>query len=241
MHILMIDEKSENLASLRAMLDRCPGISEVNQAATLADAGKILAKSPIDVVFSDVASENFDHLLCYAPGHPELADYLERPLNEQSLLRSLLRIACNRNNPVAAAEAPRPQRHRIDLGSIVAVQARGNYSTVLCGTHKLYDRSSLLQWEKLLEVYGFTRLDRSTILRLDKVRFWTLRAKKAIITFTTTTLEAEIGNTAMKRLNSLIPPPHLSASLVTEVSSREPAHWKTPRRAPVARTSRKAG
>lgn len=249
MNVLIADSNADDLFRLRSMLARCPEVRSVALADNLASARKILKNGAVDVAFFDVGLGDSARFLSNAtkrphvvlmggtashepcPVDPAATDCMVKPLCELILLRILLRVACDRGDPVAAESAApqreRPQCHRLVLSSIVAVKARGNYADVWCGSKQLLDRRSLRQWEQQLASRGFTRLDRSTLLRLDRVKSWIPVAKGAQVGFINTPVKIKIGNVALQRLEALVPPPHLAPSRVMEVVCQEPArHWQ---------------
>jgi hypothetical protein len=251
MRILIVDSNEEELFRLRTTLANYPGIREIHLATDLQGAKCLLAENEFEIAFLDVSWKDLSDLFQSMQNPPHLVlmggdslceknqdhalahHWLARPICERSLLLSLLHVACRGNTPACevaepAPERKRPQRHRLSYSSIIAVEARGNYTNVLCGSEELFDRCRLRQWEALLTGYGFTRLDRSTLIRLDRVNTWTVEGKGARVSFIRSPLKIKIGDVALQRLRSLIPPPHRTSNHELGVACQEPARrWKS--------------
>jgi DNA-binding LytR/AlgR family response regulator len=246
MRILITDPNENDLCKLRTILAAYPGIRGIDWATDLEGAKRVLATNEFEIAFIDAGLGDPGDLVdsMQHPPHvvlmggedvlfdeQELAQpshWIAKPICERTLLLCLLRVACSRNNSASAVSGlthikKRPQRHRLCFSSIIAVEARGNYSNVLCGSNELFDRCQLRQWQTLLSGYGFTRLDRSTLVRLDKVHSWTLEGKGASVSFIKSPLKIKIGDVALQRLSALIPPPNRAANKQLGVVSREPA------------------
>jgi hypothetical protein len=251
MRILIVDSNEEELFRLRTTLANYPGIREIHLATDLQGAKCLLAENEFEIAFLDVSWKDLTDLFQSMQNPPHLVlmggdslcdskqdhalshHWLAKPICERSLLLSLLHVACGRNTPASEVAEPtqtknRPQRHRLSYSSIIAVEARGNYTNVLCGSKELFDRCRLSQWEALLSDYGFTRLDRSTLIRLDRVHTWTVEGKGASVSFIRSPLKIKIGDVALQRLRTLIPPPHLASNHELGVVCQEPARrWKS--------------
>ncbi len=228
MRALIVDDCAEDRLNLRALLDRCRGIEIVGEAASLEGARRMLSgPSSIDLLFLDIqlGRENgFDLLKSLRP-RPQIivttvhrnygerafdldaTDYLVKPLNEDRLQRALCRAE------KAAGGKPELERIAVHRGgaprqlvaveNILAVTGDDKYSRVITGSQEVADHRTLREWEDLLRGKGFTRIDRSTVLRPDRILSVMPFGRGAKLTFSRSSAEIEVGRAGRERLEKI--------------------------------------
>jgi DNA-binding LytR/AlgR family response regulator len=229
MRVLIVEDSAEDRLNLRTLLDNCPDITAIEEAADLDSARKILTKQALDVLFLDVQlghESGFELIdvsrklpcVILTTVHRELGDqafdanatdYIIKPVTEERLLRALRRVAVRlgkeTDSPTRVpVHRSGSERRLVALTSIVGVVAEGNCSRIYSDAEEYRDHRSLREWEALLNGYGFERLDRSTLLGPDQMKALQLYGKGARITFHRSPAVFEIGRTALVRLQEIL-------------------------------------
>lgn len=93
----------------------------------------------------------------------------------------------------------------IDPGSVAAVIAEGKYSKILAGVSMIPDRRGLGEWESLLPRKDFSRLDRSSLVRIGWIHAVRAYGRGARLSFAHAAVELDIGRVARGRLMELLP------------------------------------
>ena len=228
MRALIVDDSAEDRLNLRALLGRCRGIEVVGEAPDLTRARSLLSAAPVDLLFLDIqlGRENgFDLLKSLQPRPQvivttvhrnygerafdlEATDYLVKPVTEDRLQRALGR-AEKSTGEVGSSERIALQRsgsarHLIAVDLIVAVVGDDKYSRVVAGSQSLADHRSLREWEELLRDKGFIRIDRSTLLRPDRIASVLPFGRGAQLSFTRSSAELEVGRAGRERLEKIL-------------------------------------
>ena len=228
MRALIVDDSAEDRLNLRSLLGRCRGIEIAGEAANLQDARRLLSGPSVDLLFLDIqlGRENGFDLLKSLQPRPQViittvhrnygerafdldaTDYLVKPVTEDRLQRALGRAA----NAVGGKQIlERIAVHRgggprelVAVENIVAVTADDKYSRVVAGSRQLDDHRSLREWEELLRDEGFTRIDRSTLLRPDRILSVLPFGRGVKISFSRSSVELEIGRAGRERLEKIL-------------------------------------
>lgn len=218
---LIVDDSPEDLLNLRSLLEAMGNITIVGTAVTLSEARIAAAIHAPDLVFLDVelGNENgFDLLGTLHKGSRVIfttvhtgygaaafevaaADYIVKPVSEERLLRALARLRSPDHLPVTRVQVYRggSTRHELALEAIAAIKADRDYSIVIHGSREYRDHRRFREWAELLAGHPFSRLDRSTLLRLDLVDTWTPYGYGLKIHFRNSTVELELGRAAARR------------------------------------------
>ena len=192
---LLVDDEAPARSELRYLLAEHPEVEVVGEAASAAEALKLAAAVPYDVVFLDVEMPGLSgleaaRLVHSRPGRPQLVfvtaheqyaveafavealDYLLKPVDPERLAQVLRRLS-NRTRPAAAPVERIPvvsggQTVLLDWDEVRYVRADGDYSRV-----HTYDRSYLCT-QSLRQLEGalpgrFARIHRSHLVNLAKV------------------------------------------------------------------------
>ena len=229
MRALIVDDSAEDRLNLRALLERCSDVEIVGEVADLSAARHYLAKGETDLLFLDIqlGRENgFD--LFNAPStvpqvvittvhrdHGERAfdfdvtDYLVKPITEDRLQRALDRAQRangkgRERRDLVAVHRSGSARHMVSCDTIVAVIGDDKYSRVIAGAHDLSDHRTLRQWEELLRDRGFTRIDRSTLVRPGEVLSVLPFGRGAHLAFRQASATIEVGRTGRERLEKIL-------------------------------------
>lgn len=228
MRAVIVEDSPEDRRNLAALLRHCPGIEVVGEAATLAEARLLLARPDIELLFLDieVGRESGLDLLTSLETRPRviltsvhrqygdwafdngITDYLVKPVTEDRLHRALLRAE---STPGGRDTLDRVAVHRsgsarqvIALDTIVAIIGDDKYSRVISGSTEHADHRSLREWQALLDKYGFERIDRSTLVRPDRIHALRPYGRGALIVFRHSAPEIEIGRAGRERLEDIL-------------------------------------
>jgi two-component system LytT family response regulator len=227
MRAVIVEDSAEDRLNLRALLRHCQGIEIVGEAANLNQARQILAEPGIDLLFLDIQigrESGFDLLGSLGPRphvilttvhrqygewafDHDVTDYLVKPITEDRLQRalrraekqdggsSLARIAVHRSGSA---------RQMIAIETIVAVVGDDKYSRVISGSTEYPDHRSLREWHDLLQEWRFERIDRSTLVRPERILALRLVGRGARVSFIHSAIEVEIGRSGRERLESVL-------------------------------------
>jgi two-component system response regulator LytT len=191
---LLVDDEAPARSELRYLLAAHPEVEVVGEAASAAEALKLAAAVPYDVVFLDVEMPGFSgletaRLVHDRPNRPELVfvtaheqyaveafavealDYLLKPVDPSRLAQVVKRLS-HRETPPPVEKLPvvsAGQTVLLDWDEIHFARADGDYSRI-----HTYDRSylctqSLRQLEAGLPDRRFARIHRSYLVNLAKV------------------------------------------------------------------------
>jgi two-component system, LytTR family, response regulator LytT len=191
---LLVDDEAPARSELRYLLAAHPEVEVVGEAASAAEALKLAAAVPYDVVFLDVEMPGFSgleaaRLVHDRPNRPELVfvtaheqyaveafavealDYLLKPVDPARLAQVVTRLS-HRETPPPVEKLPvvsGGQTVLVDWDQIHFARADGDYSRI-----HTYDRSylctqSLRQLEAALPDRRFARIHRSYLVNLAKV------------------------------------------------------------------------
>ena len=191
---LLVDDEAPARSELRYLLAAHSEVEVVGEAASAAEALKLAAVVPYDVVFLDVEMPGFSgldaaRLVHDRPNRPELVfvtaheqyaveafavealDYLLKPVDSARLAQVVTRLS-HRETPPPVEKLPvvsGGQTVLLDWDEIHFARADGDYSRV-----HTYDRSylctqSLRQLEAALPDRRYARIHRSYLVNLAKV------------------------------------------------------------------------
>jgi len=227
MRAVIVEDSAEDRLNLRVLLRSCQGMEIVGEAANLEDARKILAQPGVDLLFLDVEigrESGFD-LLQDLPSRPQVilttafrqygepaydhdvTDYLVKPITEDRLQRALSRVAKEKGHDGLrriAVHRSGSARQMIALETILAVAGDDKYSRVLSGSTEYPDHRSLRDWCELLRDWHFERIDRSTLVRTDRILALRPLGRSGVLTFLHSAIELEIGRVGRERLEEFL-------------------------------------
>lgn len=220
----IVDDSPPDRLNLRTLLAGFPGFDVVAEAPGLDEARKMLRDHAVDLVFLDIElgpQSGFDLLEDLDP-RPQVifttvhthygvqafdvgaVDYLVKPVNEDRLLRALGRVMLgSAGEQRVTVYRSGGARHLLALETIAGVVGDGDHSRVFCGTREYPDSRRLRDWAELLSRFGFARLDRSTLLRMDQIVSWQPHGAGATVTLRQSSIPFELGRTAFRRLLEL--------------------------------------
>jgi DNA-binding LytR/AlgR family response regulator len=193
---LLVDDEAPARSELRYLLATHPEVEVVGEAASAAEALKLAAAVPYDVVFIDVEMPGLSGLdaarlvhgrggapqLVFVTAHEQYAleafavealDYLLKPVDPERLGQVVRRLGKGRRAAAAPVEkipvVSGGQTVLLDWDELHYARADGDY----CRVHT-YDRSylctrSLGQLEETLPAERFARIHRSYLVNLGKV------------------------------------------------------------------------
>jgi two-component system LytT family response regulator len=229
MRALVVDDSAEDRLNLRALLGRCRGIEVAGEAGSLEEARRQLAGPGVDLLFLDIqlGRENGFDLLRSLPSRPQVivttvhrqygerafdldaTDYLIKPVTEDRLQRALARAARTAGGGKGELERIAvyrggAARQLIAVENIVAVTGDDKYARVVAGSREIADHRTLREWEELLRDEGFTRIDRSTLVRPDRILTVLPFGRGARLTFARSAAEIEVGRAGRERLEKIL-------------------------------------
>jgi two-component system, LytTR family, response regulator len=196
---LIVDDEAPARELLRALLACHRNVDVVGEADCATDAASLYMDLRPDIVFLDVQMPDGDGFsllpklrpipaVIFVTAYDKFAvrafevnavDYLLKPVRAERLADALQRIE---HLPSPARGGPYSHDDRIFLRSdsemrlvfvtqIAGIKADGNYTRVhLTDGSSAFIRRGITQWERLLPVPYFLRVDRSLILHLRAVR-----------------------------------------------------------------------
>lgn len=228
MRALIIDDSAEDRLNLRALLERCPGIEVAGEVPDLTEARRLLSASPVDLLFLDIqlGRENGFDLLHLLQPRPqvivttvhrhygdrafdlEAVDYLVKPVTEDRLQRALARAAKaaggREDLERIALHRSGSARQLVAVASILAIVGDDKHSRVFAGSNEISDHRTLREWEELLRDKGFIRIDRSTLLRPDRISSVLPFGRGARLSFSRSSAGIEIGRAGRERLEKIL-------------------------------------
>lgn len=229
MRTLIVEDSKPDREALRAMLQRLPSLHHAGEAATLEEARRLIREAAPNVVFLDieVGRENGFELMDELRGRAavvfttvhsghggeafdaDAVDYIVKPVTEERLMRALQRAAKALDSDVRGlAKIPVHRsgstRHYLTLESVYAVLAERNYSLVHSENRIFPDHRRIREWHGLLGEFGVERLDRSTLLRLDRIDSVTPHGVGALVRLKHSTATIELGRVAKERLSAFM-------------------------------------
>lgn len=200
LHALVVDDESLARRNLVVLLQRDPDIGSVTECASGFEAIEAIRKSKHDLVFLDVQMPEcggFDALemlgnvlppaIIFVTAYEEYAlrafeagalDYLLKPFDDARFDRALHRA----KDRIAHYTPRRPQRAErlvvksrgqvlfLDVAAIDWIEAAGYYACLHVGSDTHIIRRTLLELERDLGEERFTRIHRSIIVNLEKIR-----------------------------------------------------------------------
>lgn len=226
---LIVDDELHAIASLRRLLAGQQGIEVVGEAHSVASARAACLSHRPDVVLLDIKLGDgcgFD-LLASLENPPEVifttacdkralqafevnaVDYLLKPVEEERLKDALER-AEQRLRSGAVSSRQVADCKLIELGgtgrfvtpqSISFIQAEDKYTRVQLGDgSELLTQTSLTDWQRRLESYGFMRLDRQWLIRLAVVSSVDFLGREAQVEIGQPHVKITVGRTGAARL-----------------------------------------
>lgn len=225
MRTLIVEDSREDLLNLRSLLAQVPEIEIIGEAHTLDAARSAVSAGAPDLVFLDIelGSDNGFDLLEHLPDSTRVifatvhtgygaaafdvnaADYLVKPVTEERLLRALAKLRSPESAALTKVQVYRGggARHQLALEAIAAIIADRDYTKVICGSREYRDHRRFSEWAELLSDKVFSRLDRSTLVRLDLVHSWQPFGVGLKLKFRNSPVELEVGRAAAKRFAEL--------------------------------------
>ena len=227
MRVVIVEDSAEDRLNLGTLLRHYPGLQIVGEAADLNHARQLLAEPEIDLLFLDIElgrESGFDllrslstrpHVILttvhrqhgeWAYDH-DITDYLIKPITEDRLQRALRRAektdGLSRFDRVAVHRSG-SARQLVMIESLVAVVGDDKYSRALSESAEYLDHRTLREWHELLREWHFERIDRSTLVRPDRIQTIRPFGRGAHLTFHQSAIEIEIGRAGRERLEELL-------------------------------------
>lgn len=203
MRAAIVDDEEIDRLNLKTLLEDHPDVDLAGEADTLEAAVALIEREKPDAVFLDVhlgrqkgfralETAKFRPQVVITTSHPhyalkgfeiDAADYLLKPVMEDTLARALGRLRARLAAATARAEPGRlapedvqafklgDERHLIPVGQIQAIVGERIYTRVLVrdGREFLHGRP-LREWRELLPEKLFKPLDRSTIVNVAEIQ-----------------------------------------------------------------------
>jgi two-component system LytT family response regulator len=197
-HVLVVDDESLARRNLTVLLRDDPDIASIVECGSGPEAIEQIKKSKPDLMFLDVQMPEcggFDVLellgrevpstLIFVTAYDEYAlrafeagalDYLLKPFDDARFRRALSRA---KDKLAHYAQSPRAQRLVVksrgqvlflDAADIDWIEAAGYYACLHVGAETHIMRRTLSELEKDLGEQKFTRIHRSIIVNLDRIR-----------------------------------------------------------------------
>lgn len=232
---LLVEDEPAALRQLESLLDAHAQVRVQARALSLEQAIAAVQAAPPDLVFLDLqlGASHGSALLPLLPSacrvvittaysdfaipafEAGIRDYLLKPIRAERLALCLERLL-GQIDPDPEAPAPNEQdgfwldcpgyRNHVRLEEVLWVVAMGKNSHLqLAGQDPLVLNRSMSEWESLLPMQAFQRLDRSTIVRLSALR--TVKRVSRSLTllfFHGFEQPLAIGTTAARRLKGLL-------------------------------------
>lgn len=229
MRALIVDDSAEDRLNLRVLLERCRGIEIVGEAPDLESARRLLAGPAVDLLFLDIqlGRENGFDLLRSLQPRPQVivttvhrnygerafdldaTDYLVKPVTDDRLQRALSRAekalgGAKQELERVSVYRGGSERQMVALENIIAVTGEDKYSRVIAGSNEIPDHRNLREWECLLGEKGFMRIDRSTLVRPDRIISVLPYGRGARLSFRHSPVEIEVGRAGRERLEKIL-------------------------------------
>lgn len=226
---LIVDDEPAAVRSLERLLTSYPGLVVCGTATTASEARRLIETLRPDVLFLDVqldAATGFELLdgpyrppdVIFVTAHPghaveafsvEAADFLVKPIDPGRLAQAVQRVERRQATP----SQPAPIVLRMPGKSILvtpdevaAFLAEGDFTRVCLadGTSVLILKT-LGQFEASVPPSMFTRLDRSILLNVDRVRRLVVRDRNtALVTVDGLGQDLPLGRAALARLKAAL-------------------------------------
>mgnify|MGYP000843939611 FL=1 len=204
MRAIIVDDEEIDRLNLKTLLEDHPDVEIAGEADSLETAVALIEREKPDAIFLDIhlgrhkgfkalETAKFRPQVVITTSHPhyavkgfeiDAADYLLKPVMEDTLARALGRLRAR----LATAAAAKPaasrlspedvqtfkvgdERHLVPIGQIQAIVGERIYTRVLVrdGREFLHNRP-LREWRDLLPEKTFKALDRSTIVNLAEIQ-----------------------------------------------------------------------
>jgi two-component system LytT family response regulator len=225
MNVIIVEDSLEDILNLRSLLDGMSGLHVLAVAHNLEQAHLAILDHQPDLLFLDIelGLENSFDLLKELPSHcrfifttvhtgygaaayeVDALDYIVKPITEERLLRALAKVHSDRPSSSTRVLVYRGggERCSLALDTIAAIIADRDNSIVVCGNRHYKDHRRFREWAELLQKHHFTQLDRSTLVRMDKVHSWQPYGSGLLINFRHSIATLEIGRAATRRFDEL--------------------------------------
>jgi len=232
---LLVDDEYTAIRWLADLLSEFPTVEVVGTATSVAQAQALLEEQPVDVVFLDIEMPRRPGFELFAELDPNIrvvmvtahdnhaihayylgaVDYLLKPVCAERLSITIQRLTCLLASPqppqalLAPQRIPLPTAHGMalfDPDEILWILARENHS-LLFRVHDepLLIKRSLSEWAQKLPAPSFVRIDRSTIVNLQRIHTVHWRtADESLLEFTDTHKSLPLGRAAATRLRRLL-------------------------------------
>ena len=232
---LLVDDEYTAIRWLADLLAAFPTVQVVGTASSVAQAQSLLEDHPVDVIFLDIEMprrtgfELFDNLdpqirVVMVTAHDNHAihayyhgafDYLLKPICAERLSLSIQRLTQLLAKPQPPQMLLAPQRILLptpqgtalfDPDQILWILARENHSVLhRADNEPQIIKRSLSEWEQTPPAPSFVRIDRSTIVNLQRIHTVRWRtADESILEFSDTDKRLSLGRAAATRLRRLL-------------------------------------
>ncbi len=232
---LLVDDEESAIHWLTDLLSSHASVEVVGTATSIFKAESLLREIPVDVVFLDIEMprRNGFELFSYINSNIKVVmitahdnhaiqayelgaiDYLLKPVSPQRLSLTLKRLSS-----VPDPDGPPPSNFstdqilvsiargmvRVEVNQILWIEARENYSLVQIGANEpLLVKRTLNEWSQKLPKEVFVKIDRSTIVHLDRIQsvHWQL-PDDSRVSFRGTTHTLLPGRTGASRLKRIL-------------------------------------
>ena len=204
MRAIIVDDEEIDRLNLNTLLEDHPDVEIAGEADSLESAVALIEREQPDATFLDIhlgrhkgfkalETAKFRPQVVITTSHPhyavkgfeiDAADYLLKPVMEDTLARALGRLRAR----LATAAAAKPaasrlspedvqtfkvgdERHLVPIGQIQAIVGERIYTRVLVrdGREFLHNRP-LREWREILPEKTFKALDRSTIVNVAEIQ-----------------------------------------------------------------------
>ncbi len=197
LNCLIIDDEPLSRDVLTDFAGMCPELNLVGTCNDALEAGQVLAKQKVDLLFLDinmpklsgisfVKSMRESPLFILVTAYPEYAlegfeidavDYLLKPVSFErfrtAVNRAVERYSSNRENTQPAHIMLRADKkdYRIELEHILYLEAQGDYVRFVTEKQNLTVHGTLKEFIELLPAACFERIHKSYVIALNKVEY----------------------------------------------------------------------
>lgn len=226
---VIVDDEPAAVQSLERLLTSYPGLDVCGTATTASEARHLIGALRPDVLFLDVeldAETGFDLLdgpdrpanVIFVTAHTrhaveafsvEAADFLVKPIDPGRLAQAVQRLERRQTTPPQPAPIALRMPGKslfVPPAEVAAFLAEGDFTRVCLadGTSVLILKT-LGQFEASVPPAMFTRLDRSILLNLDRVRRLVVRDRNtALVTVDGLGQDLTLGRAALARLKAAL-------------------------------------
>lgn len=234
---ILVDDEAPVRKRFRQMLSRYPQVSLEGEAASVAEAERLLASTPVDLVFLDIVMPGADGFalvdrvpatagVVFVTAHEQFArrafdvaavDYLLKPVDPDRLTDCLNRVQAQMAAHKADTQVTIEEGDRVRRVAAAAILAVEQFADSQACLHIAYDTPAIVsgrlgEWAERLAESGLVRVGRSLAIRPSAItHLERLSRNEMVIDLRGVSKTFRLGRTAAVRVNRLLGKPALAS------------------------------